>query len=80
MIVENKNDEIIIRISAGNKASRIQSILNYLRYEELTSKSRATQKDLNLLLKNAKQGRFKKIKKEILDTCSSFTSTTYSQT
>lgn len=65
MIVENKNDEIIIRISAGNKASRIQTILNYLRYEELTSKSRATQKDLNLLLKNAKQGRFKKIKKEI---------------
>ncbi len=64
MIVETQNNEILVRFSAGNKASKIQSILDYLRYEELTSKSKATQKDLDLLLKDAKKGRLDKIKKE----------------
>ncbi len=64
MIVERQNNEIIVRFSAGNKASKIQSILDYLRYEELTSKSKATQKDLDLLLKEAKKERLNKIKKE----------------
>jgi len=64
MIVERQNNEILVRFSAGNKASKIQSILDYLRYEELTSKSKATQKDLDLLLKDAKKGRLDKIRKE----------------
>ena len=64
MIVERQNNEIIVRFSADNKASKIQSILDYLRYEELTSKSKATQKELNLLLKEVKKGRLDKIKKE----------------
>jgi len=64
MIVERQNNEILVRFSAGNNASRIQSILDYLRYEELTYKSKATQKDLGSLLKEAKKGRLDKIKKE----------------
>lgn len=65
MIVEIKNNEILVRFSAGFSPSRIQSILDYLRYEELTLKSKATKKDLDSLLKIAKKGRFEKIKKEI---------------
>lgn len=65
MIVERENNEILVRFSAGTKASRIQSILNYLRYEELTSKSKATEEDLKPLLKDVKKGRLNKIKKEI---------------
>ncbi|MGB3343200.1 MAG: hypothetical protein WBA61_04755 [Aequorivita sp.] len=65
MIVERKNNEILVRFSADFNPSKIQSILDYLRYEELTSKSKATQKDLDSLLKIAKKGRFDKIKKEI---------------
>jgi len=64
MKVERQNDEILVRFSAGDKASKIQSILDYLRYEELTSKSKATQKDLELLLKETKKGRFDKIYKD----------------
>ncbi|WP_373516194.1 hypothetical protein [Pricia sp.] len=64
MIVERQNNEILVRFSAGNKASKIQSILDYLRYEELTSKSKATEKNLDLLLKEAKKGRLDKFKKE----------------
>lgn len=65
MIVERENNEILVRFSAGTNATRIQSILDYLRYEELTSKSEATEEDLNLLLKDVKKERLNKIKKEI---------------
>jgi hypothetical protein len=65
MIVERKNNEILVRFSAGTKASKIQSILDYLRYEELTSKSKATEKDIDNLTKQSKSDRWEKIKKEI---------------
>ncbi|NEN25234.1 hypothetical protein G3O08_17190 [Cryomorpha ignava] len=64
MIVERQNNEIIVRFSAGTKASKIQSILDYLRYEELTAKSIATEKELDALLKVAKKGRLNRIRKE----------------
>jgi hypothetical protein len=65
MIVERKNNEILVRISAGTNASKIQSILDYLRYEELTSNSQATEKDIENLTKESKSDRWEKIKKEI---------------
>lgn len=65
MRVERKNNEILVRISAGTNASKIQSILDYLRYEELTSKSEATEKDKENLTKESKTDRWEKIKKEI---------------
>jgi hypothetical protein len=65
MIVERINNEILIRIPDNIKSSRIQAIIDYLRYEELTADSRATQKDVDLLNSAAKKGRWNKIKKEI---------------
>lgn len=65
MIVKRQNNELLVRIKVGDKASKVQSILDYLRYEELTSKSEATQEDLDSLLKEIKKGRWNKIKKEI---------------
>ncbi len=65
MIVERQNNEILVRFDAGTKASKIQTILDYLRYEELTSKSNATEKDVENLLKDLKKGRWKRVKKEI---------------
>lgn len=65
MIVERHNNEILVRFSAGKKASKIQLILDYLRYEELTSKSMATEKDIENLTKEAKSDRWERIKKEI---------------
>lgn len=65
MIVERKDNEILVRFSAGTKASKIQSILDYLRYEELTSKSNATEEDVDNLVKESKISRWDKIKNEI---------------
>lgn len=65
MIVERQNNEILVRFSADSKASEIQSVLDYLRYIELTAKSKASQKDLEKLIKDSKSTRWEKIKKEI---------------
>jgi len=65
MIVERQNNEILVRFSAGTKISRIQSILDYLRYEELTSNSSATEDDVDILVKSVKKGRWNKIKGEL---------------
>lgn len=65
MIVERINNEILIRISGTMNSSRIQSILDYLRYEELTANAKATQDDVNALHSEAKKGRWDKLRKEI---------------
>ena len=65
MIVERQNNEIRVRFSAGIETSRIQTILDYLRYEELTSKSTATEDNIEELLKEVKKGRWNKAKEEL---------------
>jgi len=65
MIVERQNNEILVRLPADMNVSKIQAILDYLRYEELTSKSNATEEDVNNLVKKAKKGRWNRIKKDI---------------
>jgi len=65
MIVERKNDEILVRVSSKIKPAKIQIILDYLRYEELTSKSTANEKDVEEFLKEVKKGRWDKTKKEL---------------
>ncbi len=65
MIVERLNNEILIRIPSTMTSSRIQSIMDYLRYEELTANSRATQDDVDSLTSEAKKGRWDRIRNEI---------------
>lgn len=65
MKVERINNEFIVRFSPGTKTSKIQSILDYLRYEELTSQSNATEEDVDKLTKQAKKGRWERIKRDL---------------
>ena len=65
MIVKRQDNEILVRFSAGIKTSKIQMILDYLRYEELTSKSTATENDVDKLIKEVKKGRWNRTKEEL---------------
>jgi hypothetical protein len=65
MKVERRENEIVIRFSPGTLTSEIQSILDYLRYEELTSQSIASQDDVDRLTGEAKKGRWKRTKGEL---------------
>lgn len=65
MKVEMQNNEVLIRFKEGTKLSKIQTILDYLRYEELTYNSTATDEAVTNLVNEAKSGRWGKIQKEI---------------
>jgi hypothetical protein len=62
MKVERKNNELIVRIPAGLQVEKIQAILDYLRYEELTSKSAASQDEVDRMVKEAKKDRWHTVK------------------
>jgi endonuclease III-like uncharacterized protein len=49
MIIESKDNEIIIRISSNVNLEDIQKSLDYIRYKEILSKSKATELDVEKL-------------------------------
>ncbi len=61
MIVERNNNEIVVRLPATMRAAALQGILDYLRFEELTSGSIASQEDADQLIAESKKGRLKRI-------------------
>lgn len=47
MVVERTEKEIIIRLSSGIDWGDLESILKYIRYREVVSKSKATQEQID---------------------------------
>lgn len=51
MIIERTDKEILIRIPNYIDIEGAQRIINYIRYQEVTSKSKASQEDIDKLAK-----------------------------
>jgi hypothetical protein len=49
MIIERNNKEVIIRLPASVNTDDLQDFIDYARYKELTSKSKATQNEIDEL-------------------------------
>jgi predicted nucleotide-binding protein (sugar kinase/HSP70/actin superfamily) len=49
MIIERNSKEIIIRIPASVSTEDLQDFIDYTRYKELTSNSKATQEEIDKL-------------------------------
>jgi hypothetical protein len=49
MQIERTNKEILIRLSSGTDLVGLQRILDYLKFREIASKSKASQKQINKL-------------------------------
>ncbi len=62
MQIERTNDEILIRVAAGTDLVGLQRILDYLKFREIASKSKATQKQINELATESKSTWWKKNK------------------
>jgi hypothetical protein len=56
MQIERTDDEIVIRLPGWVKLGKIESLLDYVIYCEATSKSEATQEDVDALAKEVKLG------------------------
>jgi hypothetical protein len=51
MIIESKDNEIVIRISSNVNLEDIQKSLDFIRYKEISSKSTGTRQDADRLAK-----------------------------
>lgn len=54
MQIERSNNEILIRIASGTDLVGLQRILDYLKFREIASKSKATQKQIDKLSTESK--------------------------
>jgi hypothetical protein len=64
MIVERTKEEILVRLPSNVDLSELQDILDYLKYKEVTSYSKASQADVNMLAEQANYSMWEKTKKE----------------
>ncbi len=54
MQIERTNKEILIRLSPGTDLVGLQRILDYLKFREIASKSKASQKQIDELSSDSK--------------------------
>ena len=57
MVIERKNNEVIIRISSSVVSDDIEQLVDYLRYKEIAKKSKARISDLEKLTSSVKRKR-----------------------
>lgn len=66
MIIERTQNEIILRLPKNINLDTLQDFLDLIEYQEITKKSKASQKDVDSLVKSIKKGRWERTK-QILD-------------
>ncbi len=54
MQIERTNDEILIRVAANTDLTGLQRILDYIKFREIASRSKATQEQIDELAKESK--------------------------
>lgn len=62
MQIERTDKEILIRLSSGTDLVGLQRILDYLKFREIASKSKATQKQIDELSSESKSSWWNKNK------------------
>ncbi|CAD5254449.1 MULTISPECIES: hypothetical protein [unclassified Imperialibacter] len=60
MTIEKKDNEIIVRLPGDTDIEELKDLLDWLKFREITKKSKALQEDVDKLAKEAKKGRWKK--------------------
>ncbi len=54
MQIERTDNEILIRVAANTDLTGLQRILDYIKFREIASKSKVTQKQIDKLAKESK--------------------------
>ncbi|HKR06272.1 MAG TPA: hypothetical protein VJY62_16670 [Bacteroidia bacterium] len=65
MFIERNESEIVIRFSSDMSKSALKSIVDYLQYLEIASRSKAKQKDVDKLAREVKKSWWTKNKKRL---------------
>lgn len=67
MLIERTDNEIIIRFPSSVDTKGVQRLLDFLRYKEVTSKSKAKQKDVDKLAREVNKEWWEKNKKRFIE-------------
>lgn len=67
MIIQKTANEIIIRLPASINIEDLQEITDYLRYLEISTKKQTSQNEVDLLVKEVKNGRWFKTRNQLLN-------------
>ncbi len=59
MLIERTSKEVIIRLPASVDTAELQGLVDYLTYKEATANSKATQEQVDKLVKGVKKGWWK---------------------
>ncbi len=65
MIIERTSKEVLFRLPASTKLEELQEIADLFSFKEISKNSKATQKDVDVLVKKIKKGRWEKTKKRL---------------
>lgn len=65
MKIERIDNEVIFRVSGDIHIEDLQDLADLLEFREIASSSKATQKDVDKLVKTVKKGRWDEAKKKL---------------
>ena len=65
MIIERTSKEVIFRLPSSTKLEDLQDIADLFTFKEISKKSKATQKEVDDLVKKIKKGRWAKTKQRL---------------
>lgn len=65
MIIERNSNQVIFRISKKVKLDDLQEMVDWIEFKEISSKSKASQKEVDEWVKTMKKGRWKKTKSKV---------------
>ena len=65
MIIERTPKEVIFRLPSSTKLEDLQDIADLFTFQKISAKSKATQKQVDDLVKKIKKGRWNKTKQKI---------------
>lgn len=65
MIIERTSNEIIFRFPKSMNLDDLQDLTDLFEFKEIAKKSRASQKDVDNLVKLIKKGRWEKAKQQL---------------
>jgi hypothetical protein len=65
MIIERTSKEVVFRLPSSTRLEDLQDIANLFAFKEISRKSKASQKDVDELVKKIKKGRWTKTKRKL---------------
>jgi hypothetical protein len=66
MIVERTKNEVIIRLPSTVDTSDLEEMVDFIRFKEITSNSKASKEQAEVLLKEIKKGRWESNRERLL--------------